>query len=129
MGTPFSTLRGLRVVASPAAVDELVAEQTAPITVLRIAPDDVFLVGSSGTMRCRDPHAIIETEHGFSGCWLSRREFDESVRVHMEWAVPTDGKLGQGLIAGVAAKVHVEDNVVLVLCPTAFVHELAERLG
>ncbi len=125
----FSTLHGLRVVADPSAIDGVVAGLAPEVTVLRIASDDLLLVGHVGIPSCTDPHAIVETDLGFSGAWLTRSEFDQIVRPHMEWSVPADGRLGQGMIAGVSSKVHIDGTTVLVVCPSAFVDELEERLG
>ncbi len=125
----FDTLHGLRVVADPAAVDSVVAALPSGVTVLRIAPDDLMLIGYVGPLSCSDPHAIIETDLGFSRAWFSLTEFDQIIRPHMEWSMPPDGRLGQGLIAGVGSKVHIDAGTVLVVCPTAFVHELEGRLG
>jgi hypothetical protein len=125
----FDTLHGLRIVADPAAVDTVVTGLPAEVTALRLAPDDILLVGCVGTPACPDPHAIVEPDLGFSGAWFTRAEFGQIVRPHMEWSVPTDGRLGQGLIAGVSSKVHVDGTTVLVVCPSAFVDELKERLG
>ena len=124
----FDTLHGLRIVADPTAVDTVVAGLAAAVIALRIAPDDLLLVGYVGTPACGDPHAIIETDLGFSGAWFTRSEFDQIVRPHMEWSVPTAGRLGQGMIAGVSSKVHVDGQTVLVVCPSAFVDELEARL-
>lgn len=127
----FETLHAIRVVAKPAVIDALVGDPGGlgmGSTVLRFAPDDLFIIGQLGILEVSDQHAIIETELGFSGRWFTRSEFDSTVRAHMEWPLPANGNLGQGLIAGVAAKVHVEDKTVLVLCPTSFAHELEGRL-
>ena len=125
----FDTLQGLRVVADPTAVDAVVTGLPAGSTALRIAPDDLLLVGYAGTPTCSDSHAIIESDLGFSGAWFTRTEFDRIVRPHMEWSVPTDGRLGQGMIAGVGSKVYLAGDRMLVVCPTGFVDELKERLG
>lgn len=125
----FDTLHGLRVVANPTALDSVVKALPSGVTVLRIAPDDLLLIGYIGPLSCSDPHAIIETDLGFSRAWFTRTEFDQIVRPHMEWAMPPDGRLGQGLIAGVGSKVLIDAATVLVVCPTAFVHELEGRLG
>ena len=125
----FNVLHGLRVVADAAAVESLVKGLPTGSSALRIAPDDVLLVGHVGPVACSDSHAIVETDVGYSGAWFTRTEFEQTVRPHMEWSLPSDGRLGQGLIAGIGSKVLAQGPTFLVVCPTAFVHELEERLG
>lgn len=124
----FETVQGVRVVARAQAIEELLAGLADAVTALRIAPDDVFLIGYPGVPACSDPDAIVETDRGFSGSWFTVEEFENVIRAHMEWPMPPHGTLGQGLIAGVPAKVHINNAAVLVVCPTAFVHELEGRL-
>ena len=125
----FTTVHGLRIVAVPGALDSLVGHLESSVSALRFAPDDLFLIGAVSRPACSDSHAIVESEIGFSGAWFTREEFDAMVRPHMEWHMPTDDRLGQGLMAGVPAKVHVSGSTVLVLCPSAFVYELEGRLA
>ena len=117
-------LHGLRVVAKPAAID------AAPIppgaTVLRIAPDDAIVVDAP-TLTIDDPFAIVEPEYAFVHWHLTPAEFD-GIRDHIEWPLPPDGALGQGLIAGVPAKILVGPDDVLLVVSAGLAHELSERL-
>jgi hypothetical protein len=124
----FTTVHGIRVVAAPVAVEAVAGVLAESVTALRFAPDDLFLIGYRGLPPCSDPHAIVATDLGYSGAWFARAEFEAIVRPHMEWQMPSDGRLGQGLVAGVPAKVHVDGDTVFVMCPSAFVHELKGRL-
>ena len=117
-------LHGLRVVAKPTALDA--AELPDGATMLRIAPDDAIVAGAA-TLTLDDPFAIIEPEYAFVHWRLTPEEFDE-VTDHIEWPLPTAGELGQGLIAGVPAKIVIASDHVLLIVSAGLAHELLERL-
>jgi len=117
-------LCGLRVVAEPAAIDA--AQLPTGATMLRIAPDDAIVVDAA-TMTVDDPFAIIEPEYAFVHWRLTHAELDE-VAHHIEWTLPAKGRLGQGLIAGVPAKILNTPDDVLLVVSAGLAHELAERL-
>ena len=117
-------LEGLRVVANSAAIDAAVLPDGA--TMLRIAPDDAIVAGAA-TLTIDDPFAIIEPEYTFVYWRLQPAEF-ESVKHHIEWPVPEMGRLGQGLIAGVPAKIVITPDDVLLIVSAGLAHELSERL-
>ena len=117
-------LHGLRVVAKPAALDGIVLPNGA--TMLRIAPDDA-IVTDAATLSVDDPFAIVEPEYAFVHWRLTPAEFDD-VTNHIEWPLPTDGALGQGLIAGVPAKFAIRSDHVLLVVSAGLAHELSERL-
>ena len=117
-------LEGLRVVANPAAIDA--ATLPAGATTLRIAPDDAIVAGAA-TLTLDDPFAIVEPEYAFVHWRLQPAEFD-SVRNHIEWPLPALGQLGQGLIAGVPAKILITADVVLLIVSAGLAHELSGRL-
>jgi hypothetical protein len=123
-------LRGLRVVADPAAL-EAARWHGEDVTVLRFAPDDAFGLGAEA-VEVDDEHAIIEAETGYVGVWLS---VDELVP-HLEWSLPAERPvLAQGAVAGVPAKVWLPDDGqdrgghdALLLTAAAYADELAGRL-
>ena len=117
-------LHGLRVVAKPAAFDGIALPHGA--TMLRIAPDDA-IVTDAATLSVDDPFAIVEPEYAFVHWRLTFAEFDD-VTNHIEWPLPTDGALGQGLIAGVPAKIAIRPDHVLLVVSAGLAHELSERL-
>lgn len=130
-------LRGLRVVADPAALDgarwTAAGGDAAPggttVTVLRFAPDDAFAIDAAA-VKVDDPDAIVEEERGFLGGW---GELD-AIRSHLEWSLPADHvrpALVQGSVAGVPAKLWLpaDDDRVLVVTAAACAEVLAERLG
>jgi hypothetical protein len=117
-------LHGLRVVATPAALDAVELPDGA--TMLRIAPDDAIVAGAA-TLTLDDPFAIVEPEYAFVQWRLTPAEF-EPVTNHIEWPIPDIGHLGQGLIAGVPAKVLIATDHVLLVVSAGLAHELSERL-
>ena len=117
-------LHGLRVVATAAALDA--AELPDGATMLRIAPDDAIVAGAA-TLTLDDPFAIIEPEYAFVQWRLTPQEFDE-VTDHIEWPLPVEGQLGQGLVAGVPAKIVVAPDHVMLIVSAGLAHELLERL-
>jgi len=117
-------LHGLRIVATPAALDA--AELPDGATMLRIAPDDAIVAGAA-TLTLDDPFAIIEPEYAFVHWRLTPEEFDD-VTDHIEWPLPSAGQLGQGLIAGVPAKIVIAPDHVMLIVSAGLAHELLERL-
>jgi hypothetical protein len=118
-------LHGLRVVADPAAIDALDAPHIR--SVLRIAPDDAIVTGAA-SLTLDDPAAIVEPEYSFVHWQLTPAEFDPISRRHIEWPLPALGQLGQGLIAGVPAKIVIGHDHVLLIVSASLADELAERL-
>jgi hypothetical protein len=117
-------LHGLRVVAKPAAIDYILPPDGAMM--LRIAPDDAIVTGAA-TLIVDDDFAIVEPEYSFVHWRLTPAEF-EAVTHHIEWALPPAGRLGQGLIAGVPAKIMITADDVLLVVSAGLAHELSERL-
>lgn len=122
----LETLVGMRVVASPEALDA--AHWSGQATVLRFAPDDAFAVGATG-VHVADEHAIVTHESGFVGFWVTPEELAERILPHIEWALPgSRPALAQGFVAGVPAKLWLTEDRALLLCTASYAHELAERL-
>ena len=128
----LETIVATRVVATPAAIDAFTVGAGAAAAVLRLAPDDALVLGALDAMSLTidDPHAIVVVEHGFSGVWLAPDAVDDILGPFIEWSVPAARPaLAQGLIAGVPAKLWLTANRVLLACPTAYAHDLHERLS
>jgi hypothetical protein len=130
----FESMNGWRIIADPAALD------TAPwperSLVVRISPDDVFLVGAAEPSVPGDEHAIVTPEHGFAGATLSAQRTADIALHHIEWPLPVGGDaaarpaVAQGQIAGVPAKLVLHaDGTALLLVACAARHELEERLA
>jgi len=130
-------LRGLRVVAEPAALDAArwSGERThtgAPageVTVLRFAPDEAFAIGARH-VDIDDDHAIIDDEGGFVGAWCLPAESGD-LEAHLEWPLADFGALAQGSIAGVPAKLlwPRDQERFLIVTAAAYARELETRLG
>ena len=115
----------LRVVASPGALDELA--WTDDVVALRLAADDLLAVGAA-SVQLSGEHIIVD-EAGFVGWWLTPDEVTANLLPHVDWPLPTERPaLAQGLIAGVPAKLWLAEDRALLLCATAYAHELEERL-
>ena len=118
-------LRGLRVVATPEALDD--ARWTGAVTLVRFAPDEALAIDATA-VDLDDPDAIVEEEAGFVGARLGAADLAR-VTAHVDWPIPNDpGVVAQGKVAGVPAKVLVGEPSLLVT-QAAYAHELADRLG
>jgi hypothetical protein len=120
----LETMRFLRVVADPAALDG--ARWFDDDAILRTAPDETLAIGPSAVL-VDDDDAIVVDEFGFVGTWIDLAEIEP----HTEWPLPTERPaLAQGSIAGVPAKLWLPDNGrALLLTTAAYAHELETRLG
>jgi hypothetical protein len=120
----FERLRGLRVVADPAALDAA-RWGGDEVTVLRFAPDDAFGIDAR-SVEVDDQDAIVEAEVGYVAGWLPVHR----VMRHVDWAVPSERPaLAQGSVAGVPAKVWLaDDGDALVVTAAAYADELEQRL-
>lgn len=76
-----------------------------------------------------DPSVIVETDTGMSAMMFSRTEYDRLIAPRVEWQLPsTKPYLSQGKFLGVPVKLYATNDEALVICLTAYVHELAERV-
>jgi hypothetical protein len=120
-------LDGLRIVATPAALDHAYYE--GDVLALRIAADEVFAIGAVHA-ELSDEHAIVEPETTFVGWTLTAAEFDRHVRHHLEWALPEHRPaLAQGYAARVPVKLWLDHDHVLLVVSRGMVHEAVDRLG
>ena len=122
-------LAGWRVVARPDALDALVASGLGPT--LRLAPDDLLLVGPAAAPAVDDADAIVVPDAGFVVWDVDADELDHLLERHVEWELPTARPaVAQGLIAYVPAKLWLhEDGTAQLACLAAYADELAERVG
>jgi hypothetical protein len=128
----------LRVVADPAAIDaarwsgelDHLGRPTAPVTVLRVAPDEAFAIGARH-VELHDGSAIIEDERGFVGLHAPLRAVGGAIAPHLEWPWPEPGAVAQGKVAGVPVKLLADsnDDTVWVVTHASYADELEERLG
>ena len=122
-------LAGWRVVARPDALDALVETGLGPT--LRLAPDDLLLVGAAAAPVVADADAIVVPDAAFVAWELDGDELDLLLEHHVEWELPTARPaVAQGLIAYVPAKVWLhQDGTARLVCLAAYADELAERIG
>ena len=121
-------LVAMRIVATPRSLDH--AEWPDGSIPLRLAPDEVLLVGADFAPPLEDPHAIAEPESGFAGVWLAADEAEEWLSRSCEWRLPAERPaFVQGMVAGLATKLWFEDDRVLVAVPAPFAVDLQERMG
>ena len=121
-------LRGIRVVASPAAIDGGRWRGDRAV-LLRLAPDEMLVLDPDG-VRVFEDGAIYEPEMGFVGTWLDADSL-EQVLERVEWPVPVARPaLAQGKIAGVPAKLWLDaDGRALLLTHAAYAFDLTRNLG
>jgi hypothetical protein len=120
----------LRVVAVPAALDALVVPGG---EIIRLAPDDALVLGAGALGEVGDAHAIVERDGGWTAWTLDDADVTTVLAPLVHWPLPTSSAVRPvtvaGLVAGVPAVVHRGATGVRLLCPTAFAHELQERLA
>ena len=115
-------LRGLRVVADPAALDAA-RWQGDDVTVLRFAPDDAFAIGAD---RSRSTTSTPSSNRRPASSAPGSRS--RTSCPHIEWSLPTERPaLAQGSIAGVPAKLWLpDDGDALLVTAAAYADELIE---
>jgi hypothetical protein len=127
----FFALRGIRITAAPAAIDAATWPSSA--IVIRIAPDDAFVIDASlddavGIIAA-DPHAIVEDEPMFRGAWLDGAQLAH-LADRLEWPLPTDRPvLAQGMAAALSLKLWLEPDRTLLVVSESMLHEVIERLS
>lgn len=119
-------LTAWRMVASPAALDA--ASWPTGTTVLRIAPDEVLVVGESVTP-VDDPYALIEPEDGFCAVEMDRSVLEAWLVRAAEWRPPSsETYFTQGSAAGLPVKVWVDGDRALLITRASLARDLEERL-
>lgn len=126
---------GVRVVATPEAIDRATWEDAGPgpdefePLVLRFAPDEAFAVGAT-SVQLADPDAIAEPETGYLAVMFPVDEFVDFVLPRIEWPPPaTRPAFTQGSIAGVPAKLYIDTTgAATVFVLAAYLDDLLLRL-
>ena len=120
-------INGRRVVATSAAIDSGRFPPNAHV--LRIAPDDVLVIGD-GSIELADDDAIIEADAGWCALRVGEEQATEIIARHAAWNPPAHRPvMVQGMIAGLAAKVYLDGDNSLIIVATPFGAELEERLA
>ena len=130
----FVPIRGLRVVATPAALDAARwiggrsrTSEPVDVTVIRTAPDEAFAVDAV-RVEIDDPDAVIEDEPGFVAGWCHL----PALSARLEWPLTNDeAAVQQGALAGVPVKLWIadDDDNVIVITWAAYADDLTARLG
>ena len=121
-------LSATRIVAKPSALDELTIPENT--LALRFAADELFLTPAVSDVAIEDEVAIVIDETGYAGISLSPIEADKFLENTCEWAIPYERPIFvQGAIAGIPAKVYLQENQVLFVVPAPYAHEFGERLS
>ena len=119
---------GTRIVATPAALDAAV--WPAGVLPLRFAPDEVFVTGVVDPGQIADPHAIVVPEGGYAGVWLPLADGLAFLERACEWAIPPERPaFVQGAVAGIPAKLWLEQERMLLLVPAPYAADMADRIG
>ena len=120
-------IHATRVVAAPAALEAV--RWPAGTLVLRTAPDEALVIPNCAP-EVADSHAIVESEQGFSGVWISAEEARSLLERHCEWEAPAERPVFvQGAIAAIPAKVWLEKERALLLVPVTYAAEFEERIS
>ena len=124
----LNRIEGTRIVATPAALAS--AQWPSGVLVLCLAADEVFVTAPVAAAAIADPHAIVAPDGGFAGVWLPTAEALDFLERTCEWELPhTRPAFAQGMVAGLAVKLWLEEDRVLFLVPAPFATELAERIA
>ncbi|MBI3243836.1 MAG: hypothetical protein HYZ49_16250 [Chloroflexi bacterium] len=123
----LNRLPATRIVATPSALDA--AAWPANILALRIASDEVLVTPPAPEIKLNDPHAIFEPDSGFADVWLAADEALKFLERECEWELPAERPaFAQGMVAGIAAKLWLESDRVLIIVPAPFVADFEERM-
>lgn len=121
-------ISGTRIVALPAALDSL--NLSSGSLLLRLAADEAFVTASVDPESVGDRHALVVPDGGFAGVWLSAPEAMNFLERSCEWELPKQRPaFAQGMVAGIATKLWIEQDRVFFVVPTPFAYDFSERIG
>ena len=127
----FEAVSAIRVVAESTVLDALAtrSDRLAVVPILRIAPDELLIIGRIDQVDIADEHALIEMEDGLVADQLTWPEFETAIRPHLDWTLPTTRpSAALGLVAAVPCQLWLTDSDVLVMTYACYAHELRERV-
>jgi hypothetical protein len=99
---------------------------------IRLSPDEALCFADQDEMRSLLPvESIVEAEVGLSGAWVEEFALRTMLARLCEWELPIRPGVGQGMIAGIPAKVWLPEgtNEALLIVGTVFAHEMQERFA
>ncbi len=116
-----------RVVANPAALD---AVKFGAALIFRVAPDEMFVMGTVNSADITDDYAIITKEASLSGVWLEEINALHFLEHECAWEIPAERPVyAQGMVAHLPVKLYFEGARVLIMTAVPFAYDLAQRLG
>lgn len=116
-----------RIVGPAAALDAVLSAAD-----IRISSDEAFSFSDPNDLRAEFPvQAIVEHDTGWSGAWFAEHTLTVRLASLCEWPLPNRPGVGQGLVAGIPAKVWLPPDTTeaLLMVATAHAHEMEERLA
>jgi hypothetical protein len=118
---------GTRIVAAPAALDN--ARWPHSAIVMRTARDEAFVLAVVQPEAIDDPHAIVVADAGYAGSWLPAEFARAYLERNCEWEPPAARPaFAQGMIGGLASKLWLENDRVLILVPATVAEDFRDRL-
>ncbi len=119
-------IRTTRIVATKEALDQLSVPDGC--LALRVAPDEMLVLPPT-EVEVADAYAIVIEDSSFAGVWWDSAEMLAILERSCEWEIPTERpKFAQGMIAGIPAKLWLENDSILLICPLAYAAEMEQRI-
>ena len=123
----FRPIEATRIVAEAEALDA--ASWPDGTDALRLARDEVLVLGEVAADRVSDPHAIVERESGFAGTWLPMEEALAFLSHACPFELPSERPaLAQGAVAEIPVKLWLQEDRVLFVVQSPFVADLERRM-
>ena len=115
------------IVATPTALDAVQLPDGR--LSFRIAADELLITPPAPDTTVDDPHAIVVPDSGFAGVWLPADEALKFLERECEWELPHERPaFAQGAVAGIATKLWLEHDRVLIIVPAPFAADFEERM-
>ncbi len=122
----LSRMLATRIVAEPSALDAI--EVADDVIVMRTSADEL-LIFPPQSLEINDEHAIIIEDGSFSGGWFVMEEALTFLLHNTEWELPVGRPaFAQGNVAGIATKLHFEEDRVLIIVPAPYAWEMEDRM-
>ena len=120
---------GIRIVATPDALDTLQPPSGVDLVDMRLAPDELLRLGTTDAPRVADDHAIVFVDHGWAGAWLPTPALVAFLEAGADWPVPPSfPAFCQGMSAHIAVKCWLAEPHSLIVVPLSVASDLAGRL-